>query len=311
MRLRSLFLAACFAAVTATFHSGADASVNVDATEESLLSAPLAPLPFNIPESAVASLTFKERWNEFASLGRPADPFQVELPNLTQPLEADPWSSKERVETQPTPELSVPLPRAKPSELSSIDRKALSPEFDDGGSRLEFGAPVLAPFAHTRFCLKNPDDCRTTGEADAFDLTRSRAEELRQVNLQVNRAIRPQHMDETPATEKWEIGPAVGDCNDYAVTKRHDLLARGWPSGSLLLAEVITGWGEHHLVLVVRTKQGDYVADSLASRIRPWSETGYEWVRVQLPRNPNLWASVRSVPSESLVGARAIRKRAS
>jgi predicted transglutaminase-like cysteine proteinase len=46
-------------------------------------------------------------------------------------------------------------------------------------------------------------------------------------------------------------GPSSGDCNDYAVTRRHDLIARGWPARSLLLAEVITSWGEHHLVVVV------------------------------------------------------------
>ncbi len=50
--------------------------------------------------------------------------------------------------------------------------------------------------------------------------------------------------------------PASGDCNDYAVIKRHELIARGWPARAVLLSEVVTNWGEHHLVVVVRTFSG-------------------------------------------------------
>ncbi len=94
------------------------------------------------------------------------------------------------------------------------------------------------------------------------------------------------------ATEKWVVAPVAGDCHDYAVTKRHDLLAKGWPAHALLLAEVVTSWGEHHLVLVVRTLEGDFVADNLAPDVRPLSRTSYVWVRVQTPNNPMLWAAV-------------------
>jgi hypothetical protein len=90
------------------------------------------------------------------------------------------------------------------------------------------------------------------------------------------------------------ISPASGDCNDYAVTKRHELIKRGWPGQSLLLAEVVTRWGEHHLVLVVRTEGADLVLDSLSPQIRAWSTTGYRWVRIQSPENPVYWASVTS-----------------
>ena len=69
--------------------------------------------------------------------------------------------------------------------------------------------------------------------------------------------------------EEWLISPKAGDCNDYAVTKRHELLARGWPSRALLLAEVIVPSGEHHLVVVVRTNEGDFVLDNLNASVRP------------------------------------------
>ena len=77
-----------------------------------------------------------------------------------------------------------------------------------------------------------------------------------------------------------------------AVTKRHQLMASGWPPRSLLLAEVITHWGEHHLVVVVRTQSADLVIDNLNANIKPWTRTNYTWVRIQTPNNPMFWAKV-------------------
>ena len=45
----------------------------------------------------------------------------------------------------------------------------------------------------------------------------------------------------------------VGDCNNYAVAKRYELLARGWRSRALLLSEVVVA----SLVLIVRMKDVD------------------------------------------------------
>jgi predicted transglutaminase-like cysteine proteinase len=89
--------------------------------------------------------------------------------------------------------------------------------------------------------------------------------------------------------EEWLVSPKYGDCNDYAVTKRHELLALGWPSRTLLLSEVATSWGEHHLVLVVRTAGGDVVLDNLNANVYPVSKARYEWVRIQSPLNPKFW----------------------
>jgi predicted transglutaminase-like cysteine proteinase len=81
-------------------------------------------------------------------------------------------------------------------------------------------------------------------------------------------------------------------CNDYAVSKRFELLKRGWPARALLLSEVATDWGEHHLIFVVRTSVGDLVLDNLTPQIRPRTRALYRWVRMQTPKNPNYWASL-------------------
>ena len=163
--------------------------------------------------------------------------------------------------------------------------------------RINFNAPALAPMAYTFFCLKYQTDCqvhKTVFRGGALKLTAERWADLKRINAEVNHAIIPTRNNEGLAAEKWLISPKAGDCHDYAVTKRHELLARGWPARSLLLSEVETSWGEHHLVLVVRTNEGDFVADNLTGNIRSWSNTPYQWVRIQSPGNPMFWSTVAS-----------------
>jgi predicted transglutaminase-like cysteine proteinase len=94
------------------------------------------------------------------------------------------------------------------------------------------------------------------------------------------------------AAETWVINPARGDCNDFAMSKRHELLNRGWPARTLLLSEVITNSGEPHLVLVVQTRSGDLVLDNLTPQIKPWSRAPYRWARIQMPNTGQLWATI-------------------
>jgi predicted transglutaminase-like cysteine proteinase len=167
------------------------------------------------------------------------------------------------------------------------------------GESIQFNAPVLPPLAHTRFCMQYPQDCKASKLAfrgGPIKLTAQRWKEIVAVNARVNRAIRPEANTQGVMAERWLISPASGDCNDYAVTKRHMLLALGWPPRTTLLAEVVTTRGEHHLVLVARTQSGDLVIDNLNANIRPWLTTGYRWVRVQSPHNPQFWATI-AMPS--------------
>jgi predicted transglutaminase-like cysteine proteinase len=166
--------------------------------------------------------------------------------------------------------------------------------------RMVFEDPILAPIAHSRFCLQYPEDCKvrgTSAEPEVVVLTESRWTELVSVDREVNRAIAPRRNNGGVWDDQWLISPGAGDCNDYAVTKRHELLARGWPSKSLLLSEVVIPSGEHHLVLAVRTAEGDFVLDNLNANVLLWSQTHYQWLRVQSPRNPKFWSTVRGVTS--------------
>jgi predicted transglutaminase-like cysteine proteinase len=160
--------------------------------------------------------------------------------------------------------------------------------------RLNFDAPTLAPMAFMRFCMRYLDDCKVGGLAfrpRPVSLTPARRAELVVVNREVNHAIAPQANTDGVMAEEWLVSPREGDCNDYAVTKRHELLARGWPSRALLLAEVVVPSGEHHLVLVVRTREQDLVLDNLNWNVRPISQIQYQWVRAQQANNPKFWSA--------------------
>ena len=143
--------------------------------------------------------------------------------------------------------------------------------------------------------MRYPDDCKPSS-ADLsrapIQLTKAKWAELAKINRDVNRTIKPEENLGGVAAEEWLVAPRRGDCNDYAVTKRHELLERGWPSHSLLLTEVVIASGEHHLVVVVRTSEDDFVLDNLSPDVRPVSEIQYQLVRGQRTENPRFWSVV-------------------
>lgn len=161
--------------------------------------------------------------------------------------------------------------------------------------RIKFDTPTLAPMKYTEFCLRYADECVVKPvrfRGGPVKMNDERWNQLLAVNTDVNEAILPQYNYGGLAGEIWLISPNRGDCNDYAVTKRHQLIQMGWPARSLLLSEVVTTAGEHHLVVVVRTNEGDLVLDNLSTKVRRWNQTPYRWVRIQSPSHPKLWSTV-------------------
>ena len=175
----------------------------------------------------------------------------------------------------------------------------LSAELRAADAGIVFNKPVLAPVAFVRFCVRYQEDCKVSPRgSDRAPIPLDRRPgwlSSQKVNQHVNRAIKPEANLGGVMGEVWLVAPRQGDCTDYAVTKRHELLARGWPSHSLLLTEVVVASGEHHLVLVVRTSEGDFVLDNLSAHVRPVSQIAYEWVRAQQIENPKFWAKIHVV----------------
>lgn len=155
---------------------------------------------------------------------------------------------------------------------------------------LRDGGFALPPVSFTKFCVDYPSECPTAAGAAQVHMTGGRLAELSSVNRAVNASIVP-----TPDRSQfrfWRLNVTAGDCNNYAIQKRHELIERGWPAAALSLAVVETTWGEGHLVVTVRTDRGDLVLDNLRSTIVAWQRTGYRWVMRQSERNPQYWVAL-------------------
>jgi predicted transglutaminase-like cysteine proteinase len=154
---------------------------------------------------------------------------------------------------------------------------------------------ILPPFGHTVFCTRYPQDCASTPKRSLSSVEVStRWRELTVVQAWVNAAISPR--DARPGQfDAWLLFPLEGNCNDYAVTKRHVLLDIGWPASMLLLAEVrLVATGEHHLVLVVRDSTGDWVLDNLRPQVVRLEATrdDYRLQRIESAKNPKSWTRI-------------------
>lgn len=156
-------------------------------------------------------------------------------------------------------------------------------------------SPTLAPFQHVRFCLRYPSDCKSNAtENERIDLDAQTTELLKRVNHSVNISIIPTPKSYGPNLgDGWTIAPDMGDCNDYAVTKRHELLESGLPSKALRLSVVKTASGIGHLVLVVVTTKGAIVMDDLTEMIRPWQSTDYHWLKIQSATDSKFWREIK------------------
>lgn len=144
-----------------------------------------------------------------------------------------------------------------------------------------------APFAHVMFCTKSPRECmRSQRTPTAIALDQEKMSELKAVNIKVNKNIRPRN---DGGYDTWTLNPKTGDCEDFAITKRHLLLHKGWPTSVLRLAVGFTPSGEGHLVLIISTTANDLVLDNLTNEIRPYQEAGLSWNLIQSSQDPKIW----------------------
>jgi len=191
----------------------------------------------------------------------------------------------------------------------SADARSRSPQDQNLLTPIVDASPTLAPFQHVRFCLRYPSDCKSNpAENERIDLSAETSELLKRVNNDVNMSIAPMLKSYGSNLEDgWAIAPGSGDCNDYAVTKRHELLESGLPSKALRLSVVKTASGIGHLVLVVATTKGDLVLDNLTEVIRPWQSTDYHWLKIQSATDSKFWYEIKA-PAVGLSVSLADRK---
>ena len=158
------------------------------------------------------------------------------------------------------------------------------------GSRLR-----TLPPGFVSFCLRERDQCAAPKDQPATVHMDGRLwAKLRGVNDLINATTTPEgDREHFGRGEYWSIvRDGFGDCEDYALTKRKNLIEQGVPSRLLRLAIVRTPHGERHAVLTVATDKGDYVLDNLRPAILPWADAGYVWLSRQGARGGWEWVAL-------------------
>lgn len=163
--------------------------------------------------------------------------------------------------------------------------------------------PAQAPEGARRLCETYAWACGDAGTVANLDEAAIQAA-AREVNLQVNRRIRPQSdSDGYGIAEKWTLPlGGRGDCEDYALLKKKLLLERGVPADRLLLTVVIKNNLEPHAVLLLRGADADYLLDNMTDAILPWRLSGYTIVKMQSQADQSAWSAVLLGPLASRSG---------
>ncbi|MFZ4806517.1 MAG: transglutaminase-like cysteine peptidase [Hyphomicrobiaceae bacterium] len=153
---------------------------------------------------------------------------------------------------------------------------------------------AFPPHGFVKFCDRYPRECaQEAATMQRFELTAELRRHLDLINRGINRKIKPAtDLELYGVSEFWTLPMDRGDCEDYALLKRHVLIQEGWPASALLMTVVRDEKGEGHAVLTVRTAQGDFVLDNKVDDLKLWSETPYEFVMRQSYINPRVWMSL-------------------
>ena len=169
------------------------------------------------------------------------------------------------------------------------------------------GKATSVPFGWIDFCKNYAGECNTEDlPAQDVNLTPKSMKELERINKWVNVNIEPvSDQDHWHVADKWDFPTdGKGDCEDYALLKRKMLIEEGFPRQALLMTVVKDEKGEGHAILTVKTNRGEFVLDNQESRILPWNQSGYKFVKRQSQENPNVWVQVGEPVTAPLYTAR-------
>ncbi|MBN9360738.1 MULTISPECIES: transglutaminase-like cysteine peptidase [unclassified Devosia] len=153
--------------------------------------------------------------------------------------------------------------------------------------------PTSTPIGHYEFCRSHESECGALSGPSATTLTEELWAQLQQTNNAVNANIAPvTDQDLYRVAEYWAYPNGAGDCEDYVLEKRRELLATGWPATTLLMTVVRKKNGEGHAVLLVRTDRGDLALDNLDGEIHLWNETPYSYLKRQSQTDASKWVDL-------------------
>jgi predicted transglutaminase-like cysteine proteinase len=168
------------------------------------------------------------------------------------------------------------------------------------------GGRTTQPVGHYEFCQRQPGECRLKSSGGTpVELTRSLWAAMVEINNAVNTMVTPRtDMEMWGREEVWSYPDGMGDCEDYALEKRRQLMALGVPAGDLLLTVVRQPSGAGHAVLTMRTSRGEFVLDNLEPRLLAWTDTEYTYLKRQSERNSGVWVQINDGRADAVASVR-------
>ena len=186
-------------------------------------------------------------------------------------------------------------------QLSALATAYAGPVFMHTGGR------TSQPVGHYEFCQKLPGECteRTPKQAP-IELTRKLWAKIVSINNSVNTRITPRtDMEMWGKEEVWSYPDSgFGDCEDYALEKRRELMNIGVPAGDLLMTVARQPNGDGHAVLTVRTSLGEFVLDNLQLKVLAWTDTDYTYLKRQSTENSGVWVTINDGREDAVASVR-------
>jgi predicted transglutaminase-like cysteine proteinase len=175
------------------------------------------------------------------------------------------------------------------------------------GTEMQLEGKGFGPPAFRSFCGRMARLCNTSSGARVVQLTEAKRQQLQAVNSSVNSSIKQQSDMKTNGVEDlWTVPTTAGDCEDFAILKKKELLNRGWPAASLLLTVARLPFSnEGHVVLTVRTSAGDLILDSRTSSVKDWSSTSYRYYARQSQKSAGWDRIGKAIPIHTTAGLKS------
>lgn len=146
------------------------------------------------------------------------------------------------------------------------------------------------PRAAQELCTRYDWACAGQG-AGAAPTPEAELALIEAVNRQVNMSVRAvPDRRQYGAVDYWSLPTELGgDCEDFALLKKKELIRLGLDPKTLLLATVLDRKRTPHAVLIYRSPQGDFLLDNLTDEVIDWRKSRYIFLRMQNPDDPRLW----------------------
>jgi predicted transglutaminase-like cysteine proteinase len=183
---------------------------------------------------------------------------------------------------------------------------AADPLSSSASKRMYPSGRAEAPIGYLDFCDSHSAECLPSGPMqERVLLTPEKWRQLVDLNREINESIRPiSDMAQYGVVERWtypDLG--MGDCEDYVLLKRRELMRLGWPQSALLITVVRDENNEGHAILTARTSVGDYILDNKQSKVIAWQRTPYVFIKRQSGKDPRQWVSLMPIEPSSPVAS--------